>query len=128
MRKGYTISKQRLDEIEKTCESVQVDTDNAVSPRETVKHSHPLPCPFCGVPGHCGVDGAYYFMHVSSCWISKQRGTLLNCVSMAELDAWNTRVDHADAEAHRAMLAAFARPDQMRNDVAPAWDSRDFRQ
>ena len=49
------------------------------------------PCPFCGVIGRCGPDGAYYFDHDRGCWIGQQQGAWLNCVSHEELGQWNTR-------------------------------------
>lgn len=50
-----------------------------------------MPCPFCGVTGRCGPDGAYYFAHAKGCWIRSQRGTMLDCVSWEELEQWNAR-------------------------------------
>lgn len=50
-----------------------------------------FPCPFCGVSGLCGPDGAYYFQHDIKCWIMAQRGSMLDCVSWAEKDKWNSR-------------------------------------
>lgn len=50
-----------------------------------------LPCPFCGVTGRCGPDGAYYFAHDRGCWLELQQGVMLDCVSHEELDQWSAR-------------------------------------
>jgi hypothetical protein len=57
-----------------------------------------LPCPFCGDVGRCGPDGAFYFEHAKGCWISSQRGTMLDCVSWEELDQWNARSRNDEIE------------------------------
>jgi hypothetical protein len=36
--------------------------------------------------------------------------------------------DKADAKAYRALRKLFSRPDQMRLDIAPVWDSRNIGQ
>jgi hypothetical protein len=91
-------------------------------------HGVLLPCPFCGATGRCGPDGAYYFEHAKGCWIRSQRGTMLDCVSWEELEQWNARSDREDAEKWRSMQRSFSRPDQMRPDIAPVWDSRNVGQ
>ena len=50
------------------------------------------PCPFCGAVSRAGPDAAWYFDHASDCWLRLQNGQLLNCVSVSERKAWNTRL------------------------------------
>ena len=61
------------------------------SPVAPVHEIVPLPCPFCGAIGRCGPDSAYYFAHETNCWIYKQSGILLCCVSHDEIEWWNGR-------------------------------------
>ena len=93
-----------------------------------------LPCPFCGSTELNGPHiSEYVGDHYSpSWWVDCEEcpgGIEVQGADVSGLEeAWNKRVDREDAESYRAMMAAFARPDQMRNDVAPVWDSRNVGQ
>lgn len=97
-----------------------------------------LPCPFCGSSSleveEADRDCHKYWLRVR-CVECNSTGPVCGRFKgdttepMQEtIKAWNKQIDHEDAESYRAIMAAFARPDQMRNDVAPVWDSRNVGQ
>jgi hypothetical protein len=71
----------------------------------------PAPCPFCGIEGLTGPDGAFYFNHFPSCWLASQSGVALNCVSMSggELEQWNRRAS-PEFICERCLLRQDAKP------------------
>lgn len=93
-----------------------------------------LPCPHCG----SGVfEGPHLREYVGDNYAPSWWVECAECPCGMEVDgadvgllvgAWNTRVDRDDAEAYRSLMSSLARPDKMRSDVAPVWDSRNVGQ